>query len=444
MATAERGTVFDGMRVAVIGGGPAGSFFAHLLLTAAARRGIRPQITIIDSKDFEMAGRRGCNMCAGTLSGWLVDELEREGYRFPEHVVQRYIHGYVIHGPGREARLAQRPNQKIYTVFRGIPFPEMINERGSFDQFLLDHALAMGAQYIRAHVRHLDLPDAPGRPVRIQYTPPAESVHEADLVVGAFGVNSNLARQFVPGYRPPKVWHAFQGEIFVDRDRIAQVYGDQVHIFLGDGRRIKFIALTPKRWHVTLTAIGRDVKRPDVENYLRERRLAPFLPEDWSFRCHCHPAFPVSSAGRPYADGLVIIGDACVSRYLKNGIESAWYTARFAVETILQHGTTAAAFRAHYVRACRRKYRVDNLFGKMIFALNDLFCRMPILTNGHVRAVRGEQDWPPAYRRHSQILWDVFTGDRSYARIFLSCCHPLVHVRTGWETARELGNRIFR
>jgi flavin-dependent dehydrogenase len=435
--------MFPDARVAVIGAGPAGSFFAHILLIESIRRGLYPIVTIFDSKDFETAGRRNCNMCAGTLSGWLVDELEAEGYRFPHQVVQTHIHGYVVHSRDRQARLAQRPDARIYTVFRGVPFPELTHERGSFDQFLLDHAIAMGARYIRSSVKGIDLPASPGEPIRIRHCQPADSVHEADLVVGAFGVNSPLAKQFLPGYKVPKVWRAFQGEILVGRDLIASRYGDHVHIFLGDGQRIKFLALTPKRFHVTLTAIGPNVKRLDVAARLRESDTAPFLPEDWKFRCHCHPAFPVSSAEKPYGDRVVVIGDACISRYLKNGIESAWYTALFAVQTILDHGFSEADFRAHYFRACRRKYERDNRFGRLIFGLNDLFCRLPILANAHIEAVRHEQAFErPKDRRHSQVLWDVFTGDRSYARIFLSCCHPMLHARTGWETARELWRRL--
>jgi len=262
--------------------------------------------------------------------------------------------------------------------------------------------------------------------------------------VGAFGVNSPLTRTMSFDYRAPEVWHAFQGEIAASSEFLAQQYRDCVHIFLGDGRAIKFLALTPKRNHITLSAIGPDVKRSMAEERLRQPDLAPFLPENWSLRCQCRPAFPVSAGTKPYADRVVIIGDAFISRYLKNGIESAYDTARFAVETIMAHGFSAEAFRDHYVPACLGKYKWDNRWGRILFAANDLFCRVPVLANAHIRAVRYEQaHLAPDKRRHSQVLWDVFTGDRAYARILVSSLHPMVHLRTGWEMLKAIGRRLL-
>jgi hypothetical protein len=44
---------------------------------------------------------------------------------------------------------------------------------------------------------------------------------------------------------------------------------------------------------------------------------------------------PVSGARNPVADRLVVIGDANTGRYLKNGVESSFYTAMWAAKAML-------------------------------------------------------------------------------------------------------------
>jgi hypothetical protein len=66
----------DGARIAVIGGGPAGSFFSYFLLRVAERVGRRIQVDIYEPRNFNMPGPAGCNMCAGVVSETLVQAAE--------------------------------------------------------------------------------------------------------------------------------------------------------------------------------------------------------------------------------------------------------------------------------------------------------------------------------------------------------------------------------
>ena len=50
----------DGAKVAVIGGGPAGCFFALYLLRYAHRKRITLHVSIFDGRDFKRAGPPGC------------------------------------------------------------------------------------------------------------------------------------------------------------------------------------------------------------------------------------------------------------------------------------------------------------------------------------------------------------------------------------------------
>jgi 2-polyprenyl-6-methoxyphenol hydroxylase-like FAD-dependent oxidoreductase len=65
-----------GSRVAVIGGGPAGTFFTLYLLEYAKRADIYPEVTIFEQRNFNDLGIKGCKGCAGILSLSFLKNLE--------------------------------------------------------------------------------------------------------------------------------------------------------------------------------------------------------------------------------------------------------------------------------------------------------------------------------------------------------------------------------
>ena len=68
----------DGSRVAVIGGGPAGSLTSYFLLVMAERADIRLAVDVYEPNDFHKSGPGGCNMCAGVVSESLIQTLAAE------------------------------------------------------------------------------------------------------------------------------------------------------------------------------------------------------------------------------------------------------------------------------------------------------------------------------------------------------------------------------
>ena len=66
----------DGSRVAVIGGGPAGSLFTYFLFEMAERIGMELAVDIYEPKDFTKTAPHGCNMCGGIISESLVQLLD--------------------------------------------------------------------------------------------------------------------------------------------------------------------------------------------------------------------------------------------------------------------------------------------------------------------------------------------------------------------------------
>jgi len=120
--TPERDGLFlhHGSRVAVIGGGPAGSLFTYFLFEMAERIGTELAVDIYEPRDFTKAGPQGCNMCGGIISESLVQLLATEGINLPSTVVQRGIDSYVLHMDVGTVRIEPTHREKrIAAVHRG-------------------------------------------------------------------------------------------------------------------------------------------------------------------------------------------------------------------------------------------------------------------------------------------------------------------------------------
>src|SRR5512134_1812921 len=147
-------TLGHGSRVAVIGGGPAGSFFSYFLLDMAERIGLKIHVDIYEPRDFNVPGPTGCNMCGGVLYESLVQSLAVEGINLPETVVQRGIEHNMLHLDIGSVRIqTPRHEKRIATTFRGIgPRGLMDFSRESLDSFLMKLAVSKGAHHIRGRV----------------------------------------------------------------------------------------------------------------------------------------------------------------------------------------------------------------------------------------------------------------------------------------------------
>jgi len=202
----------DNAKVAVIGGGPSGAFFSIFALKMAKMVGRSLDITIFEPKDFSADGPKGCNHCGGVISEHLVQTLAVEGINIPPDVVQRSIDSYVLHTQCGDVSIRSPAAEKrIATVYRGGgPKGHRLRDGKSFDRFLLDCAVAEGATHQSVRVDGIGLN---GKPV---LSSRGEDVMEADLVVGAFGVNSSAWRMFESpgiGYKKPDTTSAFITEL---------------------------------------------------------------------------------------------------------------------------------------------------------------------------------------------------------------------------------------
>ena len=404
----------DGSRVAIVGGGPAGSLTALQLLRLAREAGLRLQVIVFEAADFERSGPPGCNKCAGILSSRLVDRLQELGLRLPQEVIQSEVNAYVLHAGGRALPVVRSDaGRRIITVFRGrgpraasLPLPE------SFDGWLLAEARSRGAEVRSARVRSVI------RGTRPAVVTVGETV-EADLVVVATGVNSRSPLDPAWGYRPPPTETMAQDEA----EMPGELDPDVVHVYFGHPPGLLFGAIIPKGRYVSVSLLGRALAPDAVSDFLDGHGLAALFPGGRTRACGCWPRVAVGPAGGYFADRLLVVGDAAVTRLYKDGIGAAAVTAEAGSRTAIERGVSWADFNRGYAPVCRA-IAADGRYGRLCFALWDRTRRLPWLLRGWERAIRAERDLPDEARLHIRILWGMFTGDMSYRRIFWLSVSP--------------------
>lgn len=418
----------NGSSIGVIGAGPAGTFFALHLLSLLKERGRSAGITLIDRKAFDCSGPSGCNMCAGAIGTAMVRKIESFGLVLEDRVIRRIADGYEIHGRDVSVNIVNPERGAIYTVFRGGGPVASTGKHKSFDQYLLDAAVARGAEFLQDRVAAVA---AAPRGFRLTFS--GGGTRRFDFLVGAFGVNTALSGKLGIGYRPPRTWHTVQAELPADNDFIVGTLRNRIHIVPAVGRTIRFLAITPKDDFLTLTGIGEHVRIAELERERAENAvLRGLLPPGARVLCHCHPKVPVGVARRPYSDRVAMVGDAFISRYLKNGIESSYDTARILALAVTDHGTAASDLREHFYRPCLRRFRYDNLWGRALFGTYEAVLRKRRVSDAYLRWVVHEGAGHAGTQ--GRILWSVFAGDAPYREI----AREAFTARSVWELSKSL------
>ncbi len=416
-------------RIAILGGGPAGAFCAVWLCRLAEETGTEMEIVVFDHKSFEKPGPAGCNMCAGVIPHSLVRNMSAIGMELPEQVIQRRLGGCYLETQGGSIDLPAPEGEWLHATFRG-PGPLGVYPAADegFDWYLLGEAQRRGATHESRLVADVSMPPERGAPYEIKCRDGFRM--EADIVVGAFGVNSNLGLVFERlgfGYRVPRTVRARQAEMPIDPDSVRHPMRDRMMIFAMGWPSIRYAAITPKRRHVTVTLIGENPRRRDMDAFLESPAVKKHFPPGWtrpSRYCSCAPQLPVTAARNPICDRLLVIGDAHTSRYLKNGIESSFYTAMWAAKAIASNQTTEVGLRKHYLDLCRRTYVRDNAFGRMLLRTHDIIARSAVVARAHMTVAREEQAARGRPQLLTQVLWGTFTGNMPYRKILGKALDP--------------------
>ena len=427
----------DGSRIAVIGSGPAGSFFSYFLLKIAGMVDMDIHVDIFDSRDFSIPGPTGCNMCGGIISETLMQNLAVEGIILPPTVVQRGIDSYMLHTDVGKARIDTPLQEKrIGAVYRGSG-PRDVKEIkwGSFDGYLQKLAIEKGANLIRGRVVDVNLEE--GKP-KIKTREGTAQVY--DLLAVAIGVNSGTLKLFEGlglHYQIPRATKTFIREYYLGEEKVARYVGSSMHVFLLNIPRLEFAALVPKGDYVSLCLLGEDIDSSLIQSVLDTPEVKECLPSDMHWEqgsCQCSPHINIQGAENPYADRIVFIGDSGVTRLYKDGIGAAYRTAKAAATAAVFHGISVNDFKRYYRPTCQAISR-DNMIGKMIFAFTRQIQKRRFARRAVLRMVSSEQRKEGRRRRMSTVLWDMFTGSAPYREILIRTCHPLFLSRFLWDMA---------
>jgi len=180
----------DGSNIAVVGGGPAGSFFSYFALDFADRFGLDINIDIIEAKNFNSFGPQGCNNCGGIISESLIQTLSTEGIVIPSSVIRRGIETYTLHfEQGDSVIETPLKEQRIASVYRGLG-PRGMSDSSvrSFDNYLLELCETKGANIIDGKLTEAQRED---NGIILKTNKSFEKKY--DFVVGAVGLSKKTA-----------------------------------------------------------------------------------------------------------------------------------------------------------------------------------------------------------------------------------------------------------
>ncbi|HSG14412.1 MAG TPA: hypothetical protein VLA22_11130 [Gaiellaceae bacterium] len=416
--------LIDGSRVAVIGGGPAGSLFSYFLLKTAHAVDLSIDVDIFEPRSFDRCGPGGCNHCGGIVSESLVQILATEGIKLPAGVVRRAIESYVVHMDVGSVRIESPVGERrIAALYRGHGPRQGEDLPGeSFDRYLMKMAMGQGAQVVPRLVGGIDWSgDLP------RVFEPGQPGDPYDLVCIASGVNSNFLRLLEGSgveVTPPETTRTYICEFRAADGSAEERLGHSMHVFLLDIPRLEFAALIPKGEYVTMCLLGEDVDQELVHEFLTSPEVRRCLPVDeLPCVCQCSPMINLRGVREPFADRLVIVGDGGITRLYKDGIGAAFRTAKAAATTAVIQGISEDAFRRRYMPTCS-SIASDNSIGRFMFAFTHVFKHARFTRRAILRKTTVEQSRADGPKRLSFVLWNMFTGSAPYKEIFVSALHP--------------------
>ena len=441
----------NGDRVAIVGGGPAGSFFAIALLREARRLNRHLDVIIVEkrgpadqaSDDFQC---KGCNFCAGLISPRLNQILSAQGLAVPDEIVQGHIDYVWIHGQWKNFRLRVPQHAQMYSVFRGSLPGRRLGRPAGFDGFLLGEAVKEGARIQYGDVQAIAY-GAAGKPTLTAKSPSGETATlEATFVSIATGINAHCGSDyqqdgliasvqrmnpaFVPGKsRKTLIFELDVGEDYLQRNMNREIY------FIESGSKhlaLEHTALIPKGRFLTVAMIGKCIDQAVlphdthqiVGEFLTLPQIDRILPGIAAvpLACACAPRMTVTTAAFPFGDRFAIIGDAVGSRLNKDGLYSAHATASRLAETVLYEGIDKQALARGYGKTVNWLV-ADNRFGRMVFTLSRIAFTMPVVSRIVYQGfateykVRDERSRPL-----SAVLWKIASGTADYREVLLEMC----------------------
>ncbi|NJN24409.1 MAG: geranylgeranyl reductase [Acaryochloridaceae cyanobacterium RL_2_7] len=308
-----------GIRVAVVGGGPAGSCAAETL----AKAGIE---TYLIERKLDNA-----KPCGGAIPLCMVDEFE-----LPPEIIDRRVRKMKMISPSNvEVNIGQTLKEDEYI---GMCRREVL------DGFLRDRAAKLGAHLINGTVSKIEIPKNDTDPYILHYADNSGdsaqgefNALQVDMVIGADGANSRVAKAIDAGDYNYAI--AFQERIRIPDDKM-EYYKDLAEMYVGDDVSTDFYAwVFPKYDHVavgtgTMSVNQRDIKK--LQAGIR-RRAAARIEGGEIIKVEAHP-IPEHPRPRRVVGRVSLVGDAAgyVTKCSGEGIYFAAKSGRMCAETIVE------------------------------------------------------------------------------------------------------------
>lgn len=306
------------LRVAVVGGGPAGSSAAEIL----AKAGIE---TYLFERKLDNA-----KPCGGAIPLCMVSEFD-----LPPEIIDRRV---------RKMKMISPSNVEVdINLIKEDEYIGMCR-REILDGFMRDRAAKLGASLINGTVYKLDIPTNNTDPYTLHYADHSNGNAEGemktlkvDLVIGADGANSRIAKAIDAGDYNYAI--AFQERIRLPEDKMAY-YQDLAEMYVGTDVSPDFYAwVFPKYDHVAVGTGTMKVNKSmikDLQAGIRQR-AAKKLAGGEIIKVEAHP-IPEHPRPRRVVGRVALVGDAAgtVTKSSGEGIYFAAKSARMCAETIVE------------------------------------------------------------------------------------------------------------
>lgn len=307
-----------GIKVAVVGSGPAGSSAAETL----AKAGIE---TYLLERKLDNA-----KPCGGAIPLCMVSEFD-----LPPEIIDRRVRNMKMISPSNLEVDINLDNKDEYI---GMCRREVL------DGFLRQRAAKSGAQLINGTVYQLEIPDNDTDPYILYYADHSNGdprgvmkTLKVDAVIGADGANSRIAKAIDAGDYNYAI--AFQERIRLP-EALMQYYEDRAEMYVGNDVSPDFYAwVFPKYDHVAVGTGTMKANKTLIKSLQAgiRARAARRIEGGQIIKVEAHP-IPEHPRPRRVVGRVALVGDAAgtVTKSSGEGIYFAAKSARMCAETIVE------------------------------------------------------------------------------------------------------------